>query len=131
MHRTGKTPVFGIDSAEEGIFVSSVEYTPTCETYEQLDHHGEVIGVAQFKQRVELSMTGEVPYNASGSSSAPTFAMGGTIALNNACPASCWLGGTAPEATTTIITGMPVTRSREGAQELNVTATIYPFGTAA
>lgn len=129
MHRTGKTPTFGIDNAEDGIFVSSIDYTPSCETYEQLDHHGEVIGVVQYKQRVELSMTGEVPYTTEGGT--PALSMGGTIELNNACPAACWLGGTAPEATTTIITAMPVTRAREGAQENSVTATIYPFGATA
>ena len=37
MHRIGKTPNFGIDAPEEGLFVSTVEYTPSCETYEQLD----------------------------------------------------------------------------------------------
>ena len=127
MHRIGKTPNFGIDAPEEGLFVSTVEYTPSCETYEQLDENGEVQGLALYKQKVEVSLSGEVPYNADGTAS--TYHMGGTITLANTCPENRWLGGKAPEATTTVITGLPYSRNREGAQEINVTAAIYPFGT--
>lgn len=127
MHRIGKTPNFGIDAPEEGLFVSTVEYTPSCETYEQLDEKGEVQGLALYKQKVEVSLTGEVPYNADGTASA--YHMGGTITLANTCPENRWLGGQAPTATTTVITGLPYSRNREGAQEINVTAAIYPFGT--
>lgn len=126
MHRIGKTPEFGIDNDEPGLFVSSVEYTPSCETYEQLDRTGEVMGLALYKQKVEVSLSGEVPYQEDGTASA--YHLGGTITLANECPDNRWLGGTAPEATTTVITGLPYTRSREGAQEISVTATIYPFG---
>lgn len=129
MKRIGKTPVFGIDKAEPGIFVSQVEYNPSCETYEQLDHTGEVQGIALYKQRVEVTLTGEVPHEEGGSGT-PSFTLGGTITLANECPASSWLGGEAPTATTTVITALPHTRQREGAQEINVTATIYPFSTA-
>lgn len=127
MHRIGKTPNFGIDAPEEGLFVSTVEYTPSCETYEQLDEKGEVQGLALYKQKVEVSLSGEVPFNADGTASA--YHMGGTITLANSCPENRWLGGKAPEATTTVITGLPYSRNREGAQEINVTAAIYPFGT--
>lgn len=129
MHRIGKTPNFGIDEPEEGLFVSTVEYTPSCETYEQLDHTGEVMGLALYKQKVEVSLSGEVPFNADGTASA--YHMGGTITLANSCPDNRWLGGEPPTATTTVITGLPYTRNREGAQEISVTATIYPFGEAA
>lgn len=129
MHRIGKTPNFGIDEPEEGLFVSTVEYTPSCETYEQLDEKGEVQGLALYKQKVEVSLTGEVPYQEDGTAS--SYHMGGTITLANTCPANRWLGGTAPEATTTVITGLPYSRNREGAQEINVTAAIYPFGATA
>ena len=128
MHRIGKTPNFGIDAPEEGLFVSTVEYTPSCETYEQLDHTGEVMGLALYKQKVEVNLSGEVPFNADGTASA--YHMGGTITLANTCPDNRWLGGEPPTATTTVITGLPYTRNREGAQEISVTATIYPFGTA-
>lgn len=126
MHRIGKTPNFGIDNPEPGIFVSSIEYTPSCEQYEQLDHTGEVQGLALYKQKQEVSMSGEVPFNEDGTAS--TYSLGGTITLANTCPENRWIGGVAPEATTTVITGLPYTRNREGAQEISVTATIYPFG---
>ena len=126
MIRIGKTPNFGIDKPEPGLFVSSVEYTPSCETYEQLDEKGEVQGVALYKQRVEVSLSGEVPHETG--SGAPSFHLGGTITLANECPDDRWLGGVAPEATTTVINGLPYTRNREGAQEISITATIYPFG---
>ncbi len=127
MHRIGKTPNFGIDAPEEGLFVSTVEYTPSCETYEQLNHEGEVMGLALYKQKVEVSLSGEVPYQDDGTASA--YHMGGTITLANTCPENRWLGGKAPTATTTVITGLPYSRNREGAQEISVTAAIYPFGT--
>lgn len=129
MYRVGNTPNFGIDNDEEGLFIASVEYTPSCETYEQLDKDGEVQGLALYKQRVEVNLSGEVPYQADGTASA--YHMGGTITLANTCPANRWLGGVAPEATTTVITGLPYTRNREGAQEISITASILPFGTAA
>lgn len=127
MKRLGMTPNFGIDKPEEGIFVSSVEYTPQCETYEQLDHAGEVCGIAMYKQRVEVSISGEVPFGTTGASS---WKLGGTLELANECPDTCWLDGQAPEATTTVITALPYSRSREGAQEISATATIYPFAMA-
>lgn len=128
MHRIGNTPNFGIDNDETGLFVSSVEYTPSCETYEQLDKQGEIQGLALYKQKVEVTLSGEVPYQADGTASA--YHLGGTITLANTCPENRWLGGEAPTATTTVITGLPYTRNREGAQEISVTATIYPFGAA-
>lgn len=127
MIRIGKTPNFGIDKAEPGLFVSSVEYTPSCETYEQLDHTGEVQGLALYKQKIEVSLSGEVPFTEEGTT--PSFHLGGTIALANECPDDRWLGGVKPEATTTVISGLPYTRNREGAQEISVTGVIYPFGT--
>lgn len=128
MHRIGKTPVFGIDKEEAGIFVSSVEYTPSCETYEQLGHDGEIVGLAMYRQRVEVSLQGEVQLAEGSEGSA--FHLGGAITLANECPDSCWLGGQAPTGTTTVITALPYTRQREGAQEVSVSATIYPFATA-
>ncbi len=127
MKRIGNTPNFGIDKAEPGLFVSSVEYTPSCETYEQLDHTGEVQGLALYKQKIEVSLSGEVPH-ASGTAT-PSFTLGGAITLANECPDDRWLDGQAPAATTTVVTGLPYSRSREGAQEINVTGAIYPFGT--
>ncbi len=131
MHRIGATPEFGIPQAETGIFVSSVSYTPEVETYEQKDHTGKVCGVVLHGQKVSFEMSGEVPYAEGGSSNAASFTMGATITLNNTCPASCWLGGTAPIATTSVITGAPITLNREGAREITVSGVIYPFGQAA
>lgn len=128
MYRIGNTPEFGIENDEAGLFISSVEYTPSCETYEQLNKDGEVQGLALYKQKVEVSMSGEVPYQADGTASA--YHVGGTITLANTCPENRWLGGVAPEGTTTVIGGLPYTRNREGAQELSLSATIYPFAVA-
>ena len=129
MKRIGVTPEFGIPQPEPGLLVSSVSFTPQFETYEQLDESGEINGLVLYKQRVEVTLTGEVPHEEGGSGT-PSFTLGGTITLANECPASSWLGGEAPTATTTVITALPHTRQREGAQEINVTATIYPFSTA-
>lgn len=122
MIRIANTPNFGIEKDEENLFVSAVDYTPSCETYEQLDKNGEVQGLVLYKQKVELSLKGEIPYQSTFS-----FGMGTTIALQNACPDTIWLGGEAPAGTTTVVSAAPYQASREGAQEVTVTATIYPF----
>ena len=125
MKRIGKTPVFGVPSAEPGIFVASIEYTPACETSEQLDHQGEVQGLTLYKQRVDFSMEGELPVD-----SEKTYSIGASLVLQNACPASCWIDGSAPEHTTAVVTSTPVKYEREGAQTVTVGGTSYPFNSA-
>ena len=122
MKRLGKTPIIGIPNAEPGIFVSSIEYTPSCETLEQLDHKGEVQGVTMYKEKVEFSMEGELPLD-----SETSYNLGAALVLQNACPASCWLDGKAKEHTTAVVTSAPVKYDREGAQTVTVGGTIYPF----
>ena len=122
MNRKGITPAWGIPEPEDGILVSSIEYTPSNEVYEQLDHQGEVCGLVLYKQKVEMQMSGQVPMTDAGS-----WNMGASVTLANDAPASVWLDGQAPEAVTTVITAAPYTLNREGAQEVSVSATIYPF----
>lgn len=122
MVRKGKTPKWGIEQQETGIFASSIEYTPSNETYEQLDVDGEVCGAILRKQKVELSMSGEVPETGGGA-----WNMGASVALVNQPPDDIWLEGAAPEATTTIVTGRPYTLERESAQQMTISAVIYPF----
>ena len=125
MKRIGKTPVFGVPSAEPGIFVASIEYTPACETSEQLDHQGEVQGLTLYKQRVDFSMEGELPVD-----SEKTYSIGASLVLQNACPASSWIDGQAPEKTTAVVSSSPTKYEREGAQTVTVSGTIYPFDSA-
>lgn len=122
MNRIGKTPEFGIEHDEPGLFISNVEFTPACEEFEQLDKDGEVQGLYMNKQRVEVSLTGEVPHNAGFN-----FTMGTSLELGNQPPEKLWFGGKTPEGTTCVLKPTPYSRSREAAQEANVTATIYPF----
>lgn len=131
MHRIGKTPEFGIPEAENGIFVEGITYTPQFETYEQLDNMGEIMGLALYKQKVEVELSGEVPYVESGSGAATGLTLGAAITLQNSCPADCWLGGTAPAATTSVLTAAPVTLNREGARTRTYTGAIYPFSSSA
>ena len=63
--------------------------------------------------------------------STTSFGMGSSIALANECPATVWLDGKEPEATTQVVSGAPYSRSREAAQELTVNGTIYPFASEA
>lgn len=125
MKRIGRTPDFGIAAAQPGLFISSIEYTPSCETYEQLDHKGEVIGLALYKQKIDFSMEGEVPQGGSFE-----YGMGTTVDMANACPDDLWIDGEAPAATTMVVTASPYKRSRDGAVTATVSGTIYPFGTA-
>lgn len=124
MKRIGNTPAFGIDADEDGLFVSSIEFTPGCEELEQLDRVGEVQGICLYRQRIEVSMSGEVPYQAT-----KVFAMGADLEMANQPDDGLWLEK--PAATTTVIKPTPYSRSRESAQEASVSAVIYPFGTAA
>jgi hypothetical protein len=126
MHRVGTTPEFGIPEAELGLFVSSVNYTPEFETYEQLDHKGEVCGLVMYKQKVTVELSGEVPLATEGSGTG--MKLGAAIELQNSCPVDCWLNGEAPTATTSVLTAAPYTLSREGARERSYTGAIYPFG---
>lgn len=128
MKRIGKTPVFGIDKDETGLFVSQVEFTPACEEYEQLNTQGEISGIVLYKHRIEVSLTGEVPFTEDGESTA--FTVGASLELANKPTAAMW-GGTEPTATTTVIKPSAVTMSREAAREVTVSAVIYPFGDAA
>lgn len=121
MKRLGQTPVFGIENRQEGIFLSKVDFTPSCEEYEQIDVDGEVIGLAFFKQKVEFSLTGETQEGATIG-----FGMGTSIALANECPGTVWLDGAAPEHTTQVIKASPYTRTRDAAQESTVNGAIYP-----
>lgn len=125
MKRIGQTPEFGIAAAQPGLFVSSVDFTPSCETYEQKDHKGEIIGLCLYGQKVNFSMEGEVPIGGDFS-----YGMGTELDLANSCPDSLWIDGQAPAATTMVVTASPYKRSRDGAATASVTGVIYPFGTA-
>lgn len=122
MKRLGQTPVFGIENRQEGIFLSKVDFTPSCEEYEQLDIDGEVMGLALYKQKVEFSLTGETPEGTTIG-----FGMGTSIALANECPATVWLDGKEPDHTTQVVKASPYSRARDAAQECTVNGVIYPM----
>lgn len=125
MKRIGQTPEFGIASAQTGLFISSIDYTPSCEKYEQLNNQGEIIGLCMYKQQVEFTIEGEVPQGSTFS-----FGMGTTVTLANSVPDSLWIDGTAPDATTQVVTGSPYKRARDGAATATVSGVIYPFSSA-
>ena len=127
MKRIGVTPEFGIPQPEPGLLVSSVSFTPQFETYEQLDESGEINGLVLYKQRVEVELTGEVPYQGTGSA----MKLGAAIELANSCPDDCWIDGEKPTGTTSVLTAAPYTLQREGARERTFTGTLYPFAVAA
>lgn len=120
--------MFGIDKEEAGMFVSQVEFTPACEEYEQLNASGDIQGLVLYKHRIEVSITGELPFTEDGSTGT-AFTIGSSLELANKPTAAMW-GGTAPTATTTVIKPSAVTMSREAAREVTVSAVIYPFGEA-
>lgn len=124
--RIGQTPVLGIAKAENGVFVSDINYTPECEKGEQINHLGDYIGVYFYRQRVTFSMTGEIPFK-QDSEANPEFGMGTSLALQNECPPTIWLGGTAPEGTTAVIDNAPYQRQRDAVATVTVSGTIYPF----
>lgn len=121
MKRMGATPEWGIRNKEEGLFISNLEFTPGCEEYEQQDEMGEVQGILFYKQRIEVSLTGEVPLG-----STKSFAIGTSLAMANTPPEELWVEK--PAATTVVVKPSAYSRSRESAQERTITAVIYPFG---
>ncbi len=122
MIRKGMTPEFGIENEQPGLFISSLEFTPSCETYEQKNHKGEVVGVALYGQKVEFTLEGDIPKGGKFA-----FGLGTKITLANELPSDAWLGGVAPLATTQIVTGCPIKMEREGARTASVSGVIYPF----
>lgn len=124
MNRIGATPAWGIDHEEEGLFVSSIDFTPSCEEYEQVNAKGEISGLYFYKQKIEVSMTGEVPF---GSQS--VFAIGTSLEMANKPDDELWMDK--PAATTVVVKPSAYNMRRESAQERTITAVIYPFGTAA
>lgn len=122
----GQTPEFGIAAAQEGIFLSSIEFTPSCETYEQKNYDGDFIGLVKYAQKVEFSFEGEIPKGKTYG-----FGMGVPITLGNVCPESIWLDGKAPEAMSAIVDTAPVKMERENARTATVNGVIYPFSLTA
>ena len=131
MHRIGQTPEWGIPQAENGLFVSDISYTPESQNYEQKNEMGEICGLVMYGEKVTVEISGEVPFAGSGGAASTGMTLGAAITLNNSCPADCWLGGTAPEATTSVLTGAPYTLSREGARTRSYSGAIYPFDSSA
>lgn len=128
----GELAIFGIDTTEEGLFLSELSFTGEAEEIEQEDEQSNVVGVGFYKPRVQFSCTGEVKRGTDGAAAnAGSVGIGSAIALNNECPRNQWLGGTPPATTLPVLKSAPWSRSRGALATQELSGTIYGIAPAA
>ena len=126
MNIYGNLAVFGIDTAEDGLFLSDLSFTGEADEIEQEDEQSNIVGVGFYKPRVQFSCTGEVKRGDSGAAdNAGSAGIGTTIALNNECPSNQWLGGKPPATTLPVLKSAPFSRSRGSLATQELSGTIY------
>ena len=122
----GNLAVFGIDTTEEGLFLSDLTFTGEADEIEQEDEQSNIVGVGFYKPRVQFSCTGEVKRSATGAATnAGAVGIGSVIAMNNECPDNQWLGGTPPATTLPVLKSAPFSRSRGSLATQELSGTIY------
>lgn len=122
MKRIGTNPQFGIPLAEEGLFISSLGFDGTCSEVEHKDHQDNCVGLTLYDPRVSISLEAEFPEEFSS-----TWSMGAELVLKNETPASSWLDGVVPTATTTVMKAPQFKYGRSELATVSVTATQYAF----
>lgn len=118
----GDVPKYGIDSPEQGIFVESIDFDGQQEIYEQKNNVGKKCGLVIVDEELSFSMSGAVL--STGSSS---LKMGGTLALANEIP-QIW--HTPPTGTTVFLKGVKRSLKNTDAQKMDVSGTVYGFGSS-
>lgn len=116
----GVTPEYGIPSAEDGLLIESLTFSWNGEWYDQKNHKGRVQGKMLVDESMSVSMNGAVPLG-----DPQTIKGGAALTLANAVP-DLWCEQ--PEATTTVVDSISRSYSNSDAQKLDVSATVYAFG---
>jgi hypothetical protein len=118
----GTVGVFGIASDESGFVIHDLSWSFSAEQKEFLNRSGEIIGLARFKEKVDVKMSGFIP------SSAPfSGKISAVLTITNAMPAHKQqaAGGS------TIITEITRSLNNEDFEKIEISATHYPFLTVA
>ena len=116
----GTTGNWGIPQDEAGLLIIDISFDFSNEQKEVLSKVGEVIGLALYKERVDIKISALVPKTAPFSAK-----IGAALVLANAIPAHLQqaTGGT------TIITQITRTLNNEDFEKIEITAVHYPFVT--
>ena len=116
----GTTGNWGIPQDEAGLLIIDISFDFSNELKEVLSRVGEVIGLALYKEKVDIKISALVPKDSPFSGK-----IGAALALANAIPAHLQQssGGT------TIITQISRTLNNEDFEKIEITAVHYPFVT--
>ncbi len=121
----GKKLTWGIPKSEEtthGLLVTSIDFQFQCDKEEIPDIDGCTCTVIQRNPRVSLSLSG---YLLAGATN--RVHLGDVLLLANTVPDS-WLSGNTPPATTVAVDDVKYSYSNTSAVQVDISATIYPFG---
>lgn len=119
----GTVPEYGIEKPEQGVLIESFETDGQLNIHEQLDHKGAKTGVLVIDQELSFSMSGAIP--AGGGSK--DLKMGASLVLANKIP-DIW--NETPAGTTVFIKGIKDSRKNSGPAALDVSGTVYAFGSS-
>lgn len=119
----GDVPKYGIDSPEVGVFVESIDFDGQMEIYEQKDNKGKKCGLAVIDEELSFTMSGAIP-----TKDAAALKMGATLALANEIP-DIWSSN--PTSTTVFLKGVKRSLKNSDAQKMDVSGTVYGFGSTA
>lgn len=119
----GTVPEYGIEKPEQGVLIESFEADGQLNIHEQLNHKGAKSGVLVIDQELSFSMSGAIP--AGGGSK--ELKMGASLALANEIP-DIW--NETPTGTTVFIKGVKDSRKNSGPATLDVSGTVYAFGSS-
>lgn len=118
----GDVPKHGIDEPEKGIFVESIDFDGQQEIYEQKDNRGKKCGVLIIDEELSFSMSGAIL-----TTGAASLKMGASLTLANEIP-DIW--NETPSATTVFLKGVKHNLKNTAAQKMDVSGTVYGFGTS-
>ncbi len=110
---------FGIEKAETGLFVSSISFDASCEKYEQQDHHGNVVGVVTYNEKMTFSVDGELP-----AENQTSVLVAAELELVNSVPK---LLSDQPTVLTIVVDTVKKSTGRTSAATLSISGSIYPF----
>ena len=118
----GITPEYGIPSQEDGLLLDSFDCSWQGEWYDQKNNRGRVCGKLLVDESLNVTLSGAVALGGGLS-----IKGGASMTLANTLP-DLW--AETPEATTSVVTDVSRSYSSSDAQKMNVTITVYAFGSA-
>ena len=116
----GTTGNWGIPQDESGLLIVDLSFDFSNEQKELLDKGGEIIGLALYKEKADIKLSGYVAKTSSFSGK-----IGTALVLANTVPAHLSTTGG-----TTIITQLSRTLNNEDFEKIDISAVHYPYVTS-